>query len=106
MTALIHAHPVLTFLILLILFCALIVWCLAGIFALKNAPLMEDVPAPKTPPGLRPEEAERPAMVPHKVDPVTPDRPMAYTLTIVYEVQEPRLDTDIDALCKEIEGGY
>jgi hypothetical protein len=26
-------------------------------------------------PGLRPEESERPALLPHKLDPVTPDRP-------------------------------
>lgn len=40
-------------------------------------PRKRDVPVASLP-GLRPEEAERPAPIPHKLDPVTPDRPLYF----------------------------
>lgn len=68
-----------------------VIWCLVAGFmmaamvvirALRNAPLMDeyemdeyDLPAS---PGLRPGDAERSALLPHKLDPVTPDRPMYF----------------------------
>lgn len=67
-------HPVIWCLVVGFILAVLIAWCMAGYMALKHAPLVEDVPAPSSP-GLRPEEAERPHLLPHKQDPVTPDRP-------------------------------
>ncbi len=42
---------------------------------IENAQVREDLDPVPPSPGLRPEESERPALIPHKLDPVTPDRP-------------------------------
>lgn len=66
-----HAHPFLYSGIVVMVLAIPIIWCAAGLAALKIGPLDEDVPPSA---GLRPEEVERPFPGPVIDQPALSDR--------------------------------